>query len=204
MPLPLLSLIPLLAGVAPTLVALLTGSDRAGRIAESAAAIVGEVTGVPVRSAADAAEAAEALADPTTRAELQRRLAELEAAEVAQLLEDRADARARDVAVRRLNGGENRQTEQLVWVIVVLLVATLGANVAIGVWAQEGGPHLTAAVGLLGTAAGFLLRGLSSVLDFHFGSSVGSRGKDDAIASLAAARPEPPATPIAGPLRSLR
>lgn len=202
MPLPLLAaLIPIVASVAPTLVQLLTGSERAGRIAESAADIVGEVTGVDVRAPAAAGRTAEALADPAVRAELQRRLAELEAAEVAQILEDRADARRRDVELRRLTGGENRRADQLLWAIVALLVATLAANVGIGVWVTQEGPHLTAAVGLLGTAAGFLLRGLSSALDFEFGSSRGSKEKDHAIASLTGG---PPPTPIAGPLRSMR
>lgn len=202
MPLPLLAaaVIPVVAQLAPTLVQLLTGSDRAERIARSAAEIVGEVTGVPVRSSADATRAAEALADPAMRAEAQRRLAELEAAEIAQHLTDRADARDRDVQVRRLTGGENRRADALLWSIFALLVAVLAANVAIGVWVTQEGPHLTAAVGLLGTAAGFLLRGLSSAIDFEFGSSRGSKAKDDALASLAAAPP----SPTAGGLRSLR
>jgi hypothetical protein len=173
-----LALLPIIASAAPALIGLITGSPRAEAVSKSVVDVVEAATGVTVSDEASAARAAAALKeDPEAWAAFQREALAIQAAETQALLADRADARARDIEVRRLEGGGNRRADALLWAIVALLVSVLAANVAIGVWVREEGPHLTAAVGLLGTAAGFLLRGLSSALDFEFGSSRGSKEK---------------------------
>ena len=187
MPLPLGLLLPLLSPligeVAPRLLGAVTGSERAETAAAAILPALGQAAGFPITSPVEAARAVETIrADP---ARLALASADLRAIEEAHF-RDLADARARDLAVRKMSGGENRRADLLLVSVVALLVACLGAMVWIGVSVAVETPHLAAATGLLGTAAGFLLRGLSSALDFEFGSSRGSKEKDARLAPRAA------------------
>lgn len=201
MPLPLGLLLPLLSPligeVAPRLLGAVTGSERAETAAAAILPALGQAAGFPITSTVEAARAVEAIrADP---ARMALASADLRAIEEAHF-RDLADARARDLAVRRMAGGENRRADVLILAVVVLLVACLGAMVWIGVAVQVETPHLAAATGLLGTAAGFLLRGLSSALDFEFGSSRGSKDKSAEIAAMRAPDMGIPISPRAGPM----
>lgn len=203
MPLPALLLpilAPLIAEAAPRLLGAVTGSERAETAARAIIPALGQAAGFPIQSADDAARAVAAIhADPQRYAMASADLRAIEEAH----LRDTADARARDLEVRRLAGGENRRADALLLAVVVLLVACLGAMVAIGVFVEVETPHLAAATGLLGTAAGFLLRGLSSALDFEFGSSRGSKDKSAEIAAMRAPEvtiPRPaPMAPVVEP-----
>lgn len=174
-------LAPLISELAPKLARAVTGSERAETAAAAIVPAIAAAAGFPVRTAEDAARAVAAIHGDSQRyADASASLRGLEQAYLADL----QNARARDLEVRKMTGGENRRANALLLAVVVLLVACLGAMVAIGVFVEVETPHLATATGLLGTAAGFLLRGLSSALDFEFGSSRGSKDKSAEIAAM--------------------
>lgn len=164
------ALIPaIVASLAPMLVRMATDSPRAAAITEKVAGAVLATTGA---YASDAAAVGQALADPATAAALSQRLAEIEREEMQALLDDRANARSRDLEVRRIEGGGNRRADMLIVVVVALMVA---AGVAM-FWAPD-----EATRSLLAGAIGMLLKMLSDAFGFEFGSSRGSADKQRTI-----------------------
>jgi hypothetical protein len=170
-----LALIPIVAQAAPALVRLLTRSDRAGRIAESVVGVIEEATGAPARTEEEALAAVQRLAgDPAAMERLRATLAGMALREAELEQADRADARERDVEVRRVEGGSNRRADMLIAVVVLGLV---GCGVGM-VWAAD---EITRT--FLAGCGGALLKMLSDAFAFEFGSSRGSADKQRTIES---------------------
>jgi hypothetical protein len=177
-------LAPILAAAAPRLIRLATGSTRAEAVTGAVADAVAEVAGVRPDTP-DAAEAARRrlAEDPALTARLAERLRGIEEREFEAALADLADARARDVAIRRLGGGAGRADVMLgmAFLAIVAIAATL-------VWLmrQDGAdPQLVGAIiGFLTGVGGMFARNIGSAFDFEFGSSRGSKAKDAQIESL--------------------
>jgi hypothetical protein len=172
-----------------------------GRIAASAAPILGGVLGGPAGAAVGGVVAAafgtdatpDAVAkalknDPQAALKLREielrhkeRLEELmiergrvELEEERARLADVAGARTRDVDIRRAGKANDRATWMIVGDVVGLLVC-----LGVLVWV----PDLPGEVrGILSTIAGFFGLGLRDAHQFEFGSSRGSKEKDDRVA----------------------
>ncbi len=157
------------AALAPMLVRMATDSPRAVAITEKVASAVLETTGV---YASDAAAVEAAMADPETAAKLAQRLAEIEREEMQAMLDDRANARGRDLEVRRIEGGGNRRADMLIVVVVALLAAAAAALF----WAEDETTR-----NVLSAGAGMLLKMLGDAFAFEFGSSRGSADKQRTI-----------------------
>jgi hypothetical protein len=94
-------------------------------------------------------------------------------------LADRKDARARDVEVRKLDGGKNRRAD-------IMLLAAFAAVIAIAALLALGKVSGADAVGgFLITVGGMFARNIGTAFDFEFGSSRGSRDKDSVCIFLA-------------------
>lgn len=93
-------------------------------------------------------------------------------------LADRANARGRDTEIRKLTGGTNRRADLMVLLDVVGLVGCL----AVLTLFQDEIPGEV--VGILATIAGVFGACLRDAHQFEFGSSRGSKEKDDTIAGI--------------------
>lgn len=129
-------------------------------------------------STPDAVHAA-ILADPNAAAHLaelqithQVELARIAVARLEAEHRDRADARSRDVAIRQ-SGSENRRADQLVWIAFIGVVGVVLA----ALYAEPS----DAVFGFLATVGGMFLKHLGTSYDFEFGSSRGSKAKDEAL-----------------------
>lgn len=91
-------------------------------------------------------------------------------------LADRADARSHDIEVRKLNGGTNRRADLMVLLDVVGLIACL---IVLARFRTEIPSEV---VGLLTTIATAFALCLRDAHQFEFGSSRGSKEKDDLLA----------------------
>lgn len=91
-------------------------------------------------------------------------------------LADRANARAHDIEVRQLNGGANRRADYMVALDVLGLVACL---VVLATFKKEMPAEV---VGLLTTIATAFALCLRDAHQFEFGTSRGSKEKDEVIA----------------------
>lgn len=184
-------LIPLVASVAPALVSRLAGPGS-GRVAAAVADAVREIAGVDP-AAPDGAEAALAAirADPRLAAELRARLAELALAETEALLADRADARARDVALVAATGAPSRRADVMLIAAFSAVVAIAGVMFLLSLSAtSENSALVNMLVGFLTGIGGMFARNIGTAFDFEFGSSRSSREKDGRLAGLAS-RAEP-------------
>ncbi|TAK84355.1 MAG: hypothetical protein EPO20_14805 [Betaproteobacteria bacterium] len=93
-------------------------------------------------------------------------------------LADRANARARDVEVRKVNAGQNRRAD-------VMLICAFVAVIAIAGLLSLGKVDGASAVGgFLLTIGGMFARNIGTAFDFEFGSSRGSKEKDGLIAQM--------------------
>jgi hypothetical protein len=198
-------LIPLVTSLAPTLVRLATGSDRAEAVAQSVSQAVERATGIAPADARRASEAQALIeADPELAARLASELRELEGRELDRLLADRRDARARDVEVRRLTGGLNTRANVMLLMAFLAIVVIAGALVVLNLRSagQSGGElqFTGAIIGFLTGIGGMFARNIGSAFDFEFGSSRGSKNKDGHIEQLSrelsALRGEPGAAPL--------
>ncbi len=169
-------LVPIAAAIAaevlPSLVSRIAG-DRAGEVADEVVEVAAAVAGVP--DSRDGNEILSRLrADAKAQAELRIKLAEIENREDARILEDRLSARARDLEYAR-SGRVNARAN------VMLTLAFLGllGCVAAVVWPQS--ELKTPEIGLITTIAGVLLKMVSDAFAFEFGSSQGSKNKDEQI-----------------------
>jgi len=179
--LPLLS--PLIAEVAPGLVRMATGSDSAGRVAGAILPEIGRATGLPVSSAGEVSAAIRALKeDPAAFERVAAEIRAVEAQELEALLLDRQDARARDLEIRRMNGGANREATLLMVAIFALMVGAYAAMIF--------APGLSApAEAALSALANGLLPIIAAIAAFYWGSSRGSKAKDAELAGIASGRP---------------
>lgn len=124
-----------------------------------------------------AADAALATATPDTlakvkqaEAELQERMAELGIQKEQLVFQDIASARAREIAVR------DSTPRNLAYLIIGFTGLAIAATLA-------GWTHVDSA--LAGTLIGYLVAECRSTLTYYFGSSQGSRDKDQALAEIA-------------------
>jgi hypothetical protein len=93
-------------------------------------------------------------------------------------LADRQDARGRDVEVRKLSGGKNTRADLMVLLAVVGIIACL---VVLSMYRKEIPGEV---VGILGTVIGIFGACLRDAYQFEFGSSRGSKAKDEQNANL--------------------
>lgn len=172
-------LAPLISELAPKLLVAVTGSERAETAATAIVPALAAAAGFPIRTEDDAARAVAAIhGDPQRYADAAQGLRSLQEAYLADL----QNARARDLEVRRLGGGENRRADLLIVALVLLLVAGVAALIFVPDMAEE-------AKGLLVALGGGIAKSIYDVVAFEFGSSRGSKEKDAAITALA--RPAP-------------
>lgn len=163
-----------LAQFAPGIISLLTGSDKAGEVAAKVVDIAKVVTGTDTPEAAVAA----IQADPAKMMDFQQAMAAQQADLEKAYLADRADARDRDIDVRKLNGGLNVRADLAVLAVVCGLIACL----VVMVQYKESMPGEV--VGILSTIAGIFGACLKDYFAFEFGSSRSSQTKDATIANL--------------------
>lgn len=162
-----------LAQFAPSLMRYFGAGEQPVAVAQQAVEIARAVTG-----AADGPAALDQLrADPQLAQRYAQAALEHEGALERAYLADRADARARDVAYLRA-GLRNRRADVMVLLDVVGLVACLLAIV----WLRESlsGEAIT----LITTLASYFGLSLRDAHQFEFGSSRGSRQKDEFLATL--------------------
>jgi hypothetical protein len=164
----MLPLIPLALSLAPYLTRALAG-DRAGDTAQAVAQAVQTAAGTDDPAQAEATLAA----DPGARADLMARLAEIGVEGERIAAADRADARARDLALQQ--GGHRRILPG-----AVLLLGTIGAGGAglalVAGGLDDGGAAQAAFIQALTVCLGIVVL----AAQFEWGSSRGSRIKDEA------------------------
>lgn len=182
-------LIPLITSVAPALVRLASGSDRAEAVARSVGEAVERATGIRPETPEQATDARRLLEqDPALAAGFAEEMRRIEVQEVELLLRDRREARRRDVEVRRLTGGANTRANVMLvsaFAAIVAIAAVLVLLNVYGVDAQGEQLQFTGAiVGFLTGVGGMFARNIGSAFDFEFGSSRGSRTKDGRIEQL--------------------
>lgn len=143
------------------------GEKVAGQVVGVAQAVTG--TGSPE-------QALEALrASTEMQAKLQERLIDLEADLEKAYLADRADARARDVAIRA-SGQTNWRADALAILVVVGVVTIPVLLIFVSVPEGPGRDLLMVMAGVLGKALG-------DIIHFEFGSSRGSKDKNSLIST---------------------
>jgi hypothetical protein len=167
-------MIPALIGgliqIVPSIVRLI-GGDKAGKAADKVMAVAEEITG----QKGDAAVKAIA-ADPTLALTFERALMDQESKFYELQLIDVQNARARDVDLRKL-GQRN-------WRGDAMVIAAFAAVIAI-IWLLSVGKigESSAAAGCAIAVCGMFARNIGTVFDFEFGSSRGSRDKDELLGS---------------------
>lgn len=158
-----------LAQFAPAVVKWLTGSDKAGEAAGTVVEIAKAVTGQ-----ADGAAALSALkADPALAIEFKKAVMANEAELDKAYLADRQDARRRDVAFVQA-GRRNGRAD-------ILAILAVGALVFC-VWMVAANPALpSGAREAIMFVAGVFAAAVRDVYGFEFGSSRGSKEKDELL-----------------------
>lgn len=169
-----------LAQFAPQVIRWLSGSDKAGEVAEKVVAVAEVVTGQPGAKALAALSA-----DPALVLQFQTRIAEMSHEMDKAYLADRADARARDIAY--VNAGRtNKRANFMVAMDVVGLLASLGGMLALG-WFKAAHPEAItegvfgALLAQLSTLASYFGLCLRDAHQFEFGSSRGSSDKTEML-----------------------
>lgn len=159
-----------LANFAPSLIKLFTGSDKAEQVAESVVGIAKQVTGKDTGE-----QALQTLqADPDKVIEFRRAVLAQQADLEKAYLQDRQDARARDVELRKA-GQTNTRADLMVAAVTVGLIACLFVLIHY----QHTIPGEV--VGILSTIAGIFGACLKDAFAFEFGSSRGSKNKDEIL-----------------------
>jgi len=163
-----------LAQFAPSLIKIFTGSDKAeevaGKVIDIAKAVTGTDTG---RDALDVLKV-----DPAAALEFRKTVAAQQVELEKLYLADIADARNRDIEVRKLTGGQNIRADLAVLAVILGLIACLV------VLTQYKDSVPGEVVGILSTVAGIFGACLKDYFAFEFGSSRSSREKDQAIAGF--------------------
>jgi hypothetical protein len=169
-----------LAQFAPEVIRWLSGSDKA---AEAASKIVGLAEGVTGRKGNDAVEAIKA--DPAMVLQFKQAVMlneqELEKAYLA----DRSDARKRDIALAA-SGMRNKRADYMVLLDVIGLLAGLIGMMALGYVKAKHPDAITegvfgALLAQLSTITSYFGLCLRDAHQFEFGSSRGSKEKDEAF-----------------------
>lgn len=162
-----------LAQFAPGIIKWITGSDKSASVAEKVVDIAKVVTG-----AEDGKEAAEMLkADPALALQFQQLVMANEADLDKAYLADRQNARGRDVAITQA-GRHNWRAD--------ILAALAVGSLCLCVWLLWYKPDLPGGVReAIMFVAGVFASAVRDVYAFEFGSSRGSKEKDDLVGRLA-------------------
>lgn len=170
---PLIPIALQLASMAPTVMRYFGAGEPAASVVDRVVQVAQQVTG-----AATPAQAVQQLqADPALVLQYQQRLIEIDGELERAYLGDRADARRRDVALAQA-GRRNTRADVMVVMDVVGLVACLA------VLALFRDQIPTEVVTLLSTIAGIFGLCLRDAHQFEFGSSRGSKEKDQLLAQI--------------------
>lgn len=161
-----------LAQFAPQIVRWLTGSDKAAEAAGQVVEIAEAVTGKTGHGAVVAMQA-----DPTLVLQFRTSLLQVEADLDKAYLADRADARARDVALAQA-GRNNRRAD------VMIIGAVVGLLACLFVLVRFQGQVPGEVVGIVSTVAGLFGACLRDAFQFEFGSSRGSADKSELLARM--------------------
>jgi len=123
----------------------------------------------------------QAVALRKVEADLQAKMRELGISEEELYLKDVADARAMEVATRDPTVG------RLAWMVIGgFILLSSGVVVACFVWPERAKELLTGEAGLFfGTVFGYLMNEAKQASAFYFGSSQGSKDKDETLATIA-------------------
>lgn len=163
-----------LAQFAPSLIRLISGSDKAGDVAEKVVDIAKTVTGTDTGEAALSAITCDQNKILEFRQAVSAQQADLEKAYLA----DVANARDRDIEIRKIAGGSNMRADLAVLAVVAGLIACL----AVLTNYKQSMPGEV--VGIISTIAGIFGACLKDYFAFEFGSSRSSRQKDEVISNL--------------------
>lgn len=166
-----------LAQFAPAIIRWLTGSANAEAAAREVVGVAQAVTGAASPQEALQKIQADQAAQLAFRDRLGERAADLDKA----YLTDRQSARARDVELRRA-GDKNRRADVMVVGAVVGLISCL----AVLIFFRKDIPG--EAVGIISTIAGIFGSCLKDAYGFEFGSSRGSKEKDELFSDLVSKR----------------
>lgn len=163
-----------LAQFAPSLLRYFGVGEKSAAVAEKAIEIAKQVTGTPTGP-----EAIEALRQNAQLAhDFNLAVLKMDGDLEQAYLADVKDARSRDIDVRKLNGGENKRADVMVISAAVGLICCLAVLI---VFRKEIPGE---AVGIISTIAGIFGACLRDAFQFEFGSSKGSRDKNELIARL--------------------
>ena len=166
-----ISLAMALGQFAPSIIKLVTGSDKAADVAGKVVDIAKTVTG---KDTGDEALAA-ITADPNKVIEFRQALLAQQTDLEKAYLADISDARARDIEVRKLSSGTNWRADFAVIAVVIGLIACLYVLMQ---YKSELPGEVT---GILSTIAGIFGACLKDYFAFEFGSSRSSRQKDELL-----------------------
>lgn len=158
-----------LAQLAPGIIKMISGSDKAAEVAEQVVDVAKVVTGQPTGEAA-----LESLkADPNLVLEFRTKILEVEADIEKAYLADRQDARKTAVELAK-SGAPDRKSWMIVGDIIGLIVCIVLLTYV---------PELPGEVrGIISTIAGFFGLGLRDAHQYEFGSSRGSQEKGELLA----------------------
>lgn len=169
-----------LAQFAPQIIKWISGNDKAADAAAVVVDIAKKVTGRD-----DGGLALEALkADPSLVFNFRQAIAAQEVDLDKAYLADRQDARMHDVEVRKLSNGTNLRADYMIIGDVIGMIACLVAMVyitwlGVGAGGDGANPIVMAINGPLGMLTQQFANGLRDAHQFEFGSSRGSRIKDE-------------------------
>lgn len=163
-----------LANFAPSIIKLITGSDKAEAVAGSVIEIAKVVTGTNTPEAALNA----ITGDPNKVIEFRTAIAAQQVELEKAYLADVGNARNRDIEVRKLSNGTNLRADLAVLAVVVGLISCLVVMV------QYKASMPGEVVGILSTIAGIFGACLKDYFMFEFGSSRSSQAKDLTISNL--------------------
>lgn len=171
MPAPIIPVALALAQFAPSIMRFFGAGETSVAVAQNVVGIAQKVTGQPTPE--DALEAMRANAQLAQAFNLAVLAADTELEKLA--LADRQDARTRDIKVRELNAGKNRRAD----IMIVCDWAGLIACLAVLTFFRKDIPGEV--VGLLSTVASIFGLCLRDAHQFEFGSSRGSKEKDELL-----------------------
>lgn len=155
------------------------GGERAGEVADQVVDVATRVAGLP--KDASAKEIIASLGEnPEAMEQVRYEFAMLDQQEHERILEDRASARKYQIAV----GADGRRRGNIMLICVAGgLASCIIAAIRIARVGNEG-EYTTAMIALITTVAGALLKMLSDAFAFEFGSSRGSKEKDDQLSAF--------------------
>jgi hypothetical protein len=171
-----------LAQFAPQLMRFFGAGEPSVAVAQQVVGIAQNITGAPTPEAA--------LEQMRANAQFQKdfALATLNADTALEqaFLADRQNSRAHDIEVRKLNAGKNTRAD------LMIVGATAGLIACLVTLVFFQGQIPGEVVGIVATIAGIFGACLRDAFQFEFGSSRGSKDKDDVIASFTRLGPPAP------------